>query len=61
MEEVLKKLYQDHHSEVQRKRINKALDREVYPTLTRKKYDFHDELRLQTPETSFSYDEDIRF
>ena len=54
MEEVLRKLYHQQHSNIQRVRINKALDREPSISMARKKYDFTEELRLRTPETAFS-------
>lgn len=61
MEEVLRKLYQEHHSNLQRKRIEKVIDGEQKTLLSRKKYDFREEMTLKTPETNFSLDEDIRF
>ena len=61
MEEVLRKLYQQHPSHIQRIRIDRALNQEQYFSLARKKYDFREELSLKTPETSFSLDDEIRF
>lgn len=61
MEEVLRKLYKQHNFNTQRERIEKVINREQYAVLSRKKYDFRDDLTLRTPETNFSLDEDIRF
>ena len=49
MEQVLRKLYEEHHSNIQRKRLEKVLEGEKYTSLARKKYDFRDELGLKTP------------
>jgi hypothetical protein len=49
MEEVLRKLYQEHHSTLQRKRIEKVIDGEQKTLMSRKKYDFREEMSLKTP------------
>jgi hypothetical protein len=61
MEEVLRKIYQQHHSNMQRERIEKVISREEYTLVSRKKYDFREDMTLRTTQTNFSLDEDIRF
>lgn len=46
---------------MQRERIEKVISREEYTLVSRKKYDFREDMTLRTTQTNFSLDEDIRF
>jgi hypothetical protein len=64
MEEVLRRIYKIKQRNIQRKRIEKALEGEQYLLASRKKYDFRDDDFLQTPQTPrtrLAFEDEIRF
>lgn len=61
MEEVLRRIYKIKQRNIQRKRIEKALEGEQYLIRERKKYDFREDTALRTPRTSLPIEDEIRF
>lgn len=61
MEEVLRRIYKIKQRNIQRKRIEKALEGEHYLLAERRKYDFREDDFLQTPRTNLPFEDEVRF
>lgn len=61
MEEVLKRIYHTQYKSLQRKRIQKALDDQLYLRRERKKYDFREDVTMATPLSNLPFEDEIRF
>lgn len=57
MEEVLRRINHIRQRNIQRKRIEKALEAELYPYTERKKYDFREDMTLNTPQTNLPFED----
>jgi hypothetical protein len=58
MEEVLRRIYKIKQRNVQRKRIEKALEGEHYLRAERRKYDFREDTAILTPRTRLPFDDE---